>query len=408
LAAILAATLVPNSHQVAAAAATPLLCLVCGEGGGTDVFLNLLLFTPMAIGLRLLGWPWRRVVAAAALVSLTVESLQYSVVVGRDSSLSDLLANTIGAAAAAALAPQLPGLLAPDPARARRLLLIAAALFLGVLALSALGLRPGVLPGRLWSACTSRSPSVGDWTGTRRSVVLNRDTLPCDRTLADSTPIRTALMAGETTLRIDALSGRPTGRRELVHAVSIPRASLLALMQEGSTAVLSVPTVSQRLRLSMLSVPLRDAFPSKPGVPFELQAGQEGRRIWISSSHSGRQRSVKLTLSPSFGWSVLMWGRLQPGPEFRILTALWLGALIFPAGYWAGCIRRPVWGLGGVSATLAGGLAVIPFLTGYPPAHWSEWLGGFLGAALGWALHWSAAYLQSRCGSPSTGAYSSS
>jgi hypothetical protein len=408
LAAILAGTLIPNPHQVTASAATPLLCLVCGEGGGTDVFLNLLLFAPMAIGLRLLDWPWRRVVAAAALLSLTVESLQYSVVVGRDSSLSDLLANTIGAAAATALAPRLPGLLAPDPARARRLLLMAAALFLGVLALSALGLRPGVLPGRLWSACTSHSPAIGDWPGTRRSVVLNRDTLPCDRTLADSMPIRAALMAGETTLRIDAVSAGPTGSRALVHAVSVGRASLLALIQEGRTAVLSVPTVSQRLRLSMLSLPLHGAFPSKPGVPFELQAGQEGRRIWISSSHSGRQRSVELTLSPSFGWSILMWWRLQPGAEFRTLTALWLGALIFPAGYWAGCIRRPAWGLGGVAATLAGGLAVIPFLTGYPPAHWSEWLGGFLGAALGWALHRSAAYLQSRCGSPFTGAYSSS
>jgi hypothetical protein len=179
-------------------------------------------------------------------------------------------------------------------------------------------------------------------------------------------------------------------------------------MQEGRTAVLGVPTVSQRLRLSALSLQLRDAFPSKAGVPLELQAGREGRRIWISSSYAETRRSVEMTLSPSFGWSTLMWWRLQSGPEFRALTALWLGILILPAGYWAGFISRPVWGLGGVAATLAAGLAVLHFLTGYPPPHWSEWLGGFLGAALGWALHWSAAYLQSRCGSPSTGAYSSS
>jgi len=412
LAAILTATLFPNPRQAAASAATPLLCLVCGEGGGTDVFLNLLLFAPMAMGLRLLDWPWRRVVAVAALLSLTVEYLQFSVVVGRDPALSDLLANTIGAATAAALAPRLPRLLAPDPARAGRLLPIAAALFLGVLALSALGLRPGVLPGRLWSACTSFAPAIADWTGTLRSVVLNRDTLPCDRHPADSSAIRAALSAGEAALRIDALSGTPTGGRAMVYAVGVPGASVLALTQEGGTVVLSVPTVSQRLRLSTLSLQLRGAFPPKAGIPLELQAGREGRRIWISSSHSGRRRSAEMTLAPSFGWSILMWWRLQPGTEFRTLTALWLGALILPAGYWSGFVRRPVWGLGGVAATLAGGLAVLPFLTGYPPAHWSEWLGGILGAALGaalgWALHWSAAYLQSRCGSPSTGAYSSS
>jgi len=408
LAAILVATLFPNPRQAASSAATPLLCIVCGEGGGTDVLLNLLLFTPMAIGLRLLDWPWRRVVAVAALLSLTVEYLQFSVVAGRDPALSDLLANTIGAAVAAALAPQLPRLLAPDPARARRLFLVAAALFLGVLALSTLGLQPGVLPGRLWSACTSYSPAIGDWAGTLRSVVLNGDTLPCDRNLADSAAIRAALVAGETTLRIDALSGTPTGGRALVYAVSVSRASLLALVQDGRTAVFSVPTVSQRLRLSTLSLLLRGAFPSEAGIPVELQAGQEGRRIWISSSHSGRQRSVEVTLSPSFGWSSLVWWRLRPGPKLRILTVLWLGALILPAGYWAGFIRHPVWGVGGVAATLAAGLVVLPFLTGYAPAHWSEWLGGFLGAALGWALHWFAAYLQSRCGSPSISAYSSS
>jgi hypothetical protein len=408
LAAILGATLIANPRQIAASAATPLLCLVCGEGGGTDVFLNLLLFTPMAIGLRLLDWPWRRVVAVAALLSLTVEYLQFSVVVGRDPALSDLLSNTFGAAVAAALAPQVPGLLAPDPARARRLLPMAAALFVGVLTLSAVGLQPGVLPGRPWSACTSYSPAIGEWNGTLRSVVLNWDTLPCNRTLTDSAAIRAALNAGEVTLRIDALSGTPTDRRGLVYAVGVPRASLLALSQEGSAAVFGMPTVSQRLRLSMLSLMLRGAFPSKAGVPFELEAGQEGRRIWISSSHSGRRRSVEMILSPSFGWSTLVWWRLQASPEFRILTAVWLGALILPAGYWAGFIRRPVWGLGGVAATLIAGLAVVPFLTGYPPPHWSEWLGGFLGAALGWALHWSAAYLQSRCGSPSIGAYSSS
>jgi hypothetical protein len=339
-------------------------------------------------------------------LSLTVEYLQFSGVTGRDAALSDLLTNTAGAAAAAALAPRVPGLLVPDSARAARLLPIAAALFLGILGLSTLGLQPSVMPGRLWSACTSYSPAIGDWSGTLRSVVLDGDTLPCNRHLADSARIRAALIGGQTTLRIHALSGAPT--RGLVYAVSVPGGPLLRLMQEGTAAVISVPTVSLRLRLSPVSLLLGGAFPSKAEIPFELQAGQEGRRIWISSSHSGRRRSVEMTLSPSFAWSTLVWWRLHPGREFRTLTAIWLGVLIFPAGYWAGFIRRPVWGLGAVAATLAAGLAVLPSLTGYPLAQWWEWLGGSLGAGLGWALHWFAAYLQSRCGSPSTGAYSSS
>ncbi len=408
LAAILTATLFPNPGQAAASAATGLLCLVCGEAGGTDVFLNLLLFAPMATGLRLLGWPWRRVVVIAALLSFTVESLQFAVIAGRDPSLSDLLFNTTGAALAAALAPQLPRVVTPRPELARGLLLGGAAFFAGVLTFFALGFQPRVPAGPLWSECTYYSAAVGTWTGVLGSVVFDGDTLPCDRNLSDTAAIRAALLAGNTTLRIDAVSGTPTRGLALVHSIRAAGLPVLTLAQDGNSAVLSVPTHTQRLRLPAPGLQLPAAFPMRAGVPLELRAGQQGRRIWISSSHSGQQRFAEVTLSPAFGWTGLVWRRLQPGAELRVLTALWLGALIFPAGYWAGFTRRAGWGAGTVAAALLAGLGVLPALTGYPPAHWSEWLGGFLGAILGWALHWFAAYLQSRCGSPSISAYSSS
>ena len=98
LVAIAILTLRPVPTQAAASASTPLLCLVCGSNGGADVFLNLLLFAPLGVGLRLAGWRWRSVVATAALVSFAVELLQFTVVTGRDASLSDLVTNTTGAA----------------------------------------------------------------------------------------------------------------------------------------------------------------------------------------------------------------------------------------------------------------------------------------------------------------------
>jgi hypothetical protein len=407
LAAILTATLYPSPGQSAASAATSLLCLVCGEAGGTDVFLNLLLFAPMATGLRLLSWPWRRVVVIATLLSFTVEYLQFAVVPGRDSSLSDLLANTTGAAIAAALAPQLPRLLSPPPGLARRLVPGGAGFFLGVLTLFAIGFQPRVRPGPLWSECRHYSPAVGTWTGTLRSVVFEGDTLPCDRPPPDSTAIRAALVAGHMMLRLDALSGSPTRGRALVYAIRAGGPPVFTLAQDGNSAVLNVPTSAQRLRLAVPGLQLPKAFPSRPGVPVELRAGQRGRRVWVSSTHSGQLRSAEVTLSPSLGWTSLSWQRLRPGKKLRILTALWLGALILPAGYWAGFLRHRAWAVGTVTATLVAGLGLLPALTGYPPAHWSEWLGGFLGAILGGALHWFAAYLQSRCGSPSISAYSS-
>lgn len=110
-AAILAATLYPDPEAAANVALTPLLCLICGVNGGTDVILNLLLFMPFATGLRLSGWSWRRVTVACATLSFGVELCQYLGIPGRDASLSDLLTNTTGGSVAAAAAPLLRGAL---------------------------------------------------------------------------------------------------------------------------------------------------------------------------------------------------------------------------------------------------------------------------------------------------------
>jgi hypothetical protein len=172
--------------------------------------------------------------------------------------------------------------------------------------------------------------------------------------------------------------------------------------------VFNVPTVSRRLRLSAVTLQLPEAFPRDVGAPFDLRAGREGNLLWILAIHSGQRRSAEVTLRPSLGWINLLWWRLQPGPRLRTLAAIWLGALMLPVGYWAGFARPPLLGAAVAAAALVAGVGVVPLAAGYAPAAGWEWLGGSLGAILGWALSRFAAYLQSRCGSPSISAYSSS
>ncbi len=407
-AAILGLTLFPTPGQALFAARTPLLCLVCGDHGGADAFLNLLLFMPLATGLRLFGCSWRQVVALAASMSYAVELLQYYVVPGRDASLSDLLTNTTGGAIAAGVTPHLGRLLAPDRALARRLVAGGMALWLGVLAFSAVAMMPWVPTGRLRNDCTRSADRADIFAGTARSVALNGVELPCDDALPRAPELREAMSHGEFTLDVVALSGKPTGRRELIHTIGAPRGLVVVLAQETRSAAFSAPTRADRLRLYSPILRLSNAFPPREGIPVELHAGLHDRRMWMAASHPGEGRKVELALSPSHGWSaILPWG-IQPGRRLRLATAWWLGGLILPAAYWAGFIGSPVRGAAVIAAALAGGLGALPLLTGYAPVHWSEWLGGFLGAALGWALHWFAAYLQTRCGSPSTSAYSSS
>jgi hypothetical protein len=151
LALVAVATLTPASDPRHLELSTPLWCLVCGDEGGADVAANLLLFLPLAIGLRLSGWSWRRTVATAAAISFTVELLQLTVVPGRDASLSDVLTNTTSGAIGATLAPFLPRVLWPTPPGARVLLAGGAVVWLAALSISAWLLAPGLPAGRITS-----------------------------------------------------------------------------------------------------------------------------------------------------------------------------------------------------------------------------------------------------------------
>ena len=408
LLAILSLTLYPSPQQARSVALTPLYCLVCGESGGADVFLNLLLFVPMAAGLRLLGWPWLRVVAVSAALSLGVESLQYFVVEGRDASLSDFLTNTAGGAVAAALAARVRLLLVPGLSLARRLSAGAAAAWLGVLVFSALAMRPWAPSEPLWNYCTAVYPTSEVFAGTARSVTLNGLPLPCDRVIVPSEPIAESLRRGEVTLDVSAATSNPEAGRRAIHVVRAPQASLVFLAQHGRSVLFSVPIAAQALRLLPPVVRLSEALPDRGGVPVEVHAEVHGRRVQVSAMHGGGRRATELALSPAYGWTMVLPGGIEPGVPLRLAGALWLGGLLIPAGYWAGRTERPGRALSAVSLAGLGGLGLVPLLTGYAPAHWSEWLGVCAGIALGWALHRFAAYLQSRCGSPSTSAYSSS
>jgi hypothetical protein len=409
LLAILVLTLFPNPRQAGVADLTPLLCLVCGEAGGADVALNLLLFTPMAAGLALLGWPWGRVVAACAVLSLAVETTQYFPLTGRDASLSDLLTNTAGGAVAAALVPRLHLLFAPGPVPARRLSLAAGLAWLTMLAFTALAMQPWAPFGKLWNSCTRSYPTAEVFAGTARSMVLNGVALTCDQRVESGRDLRRALRRGEViTLETVAIAGEPRWKRRVIHLVRTPRTPLVTLVQQGRAAVFQAPTAAQAIKLFAPVVRLRHAFPPQAGAPVELVGRVEGRRLLLAAAHEGGRRAVELRLSPSFGWTLLFAVPLEPGVPLRLAAALWLAALLLPAGYWAGLAERPVGAFGLLGGMVIAGLGLLPAVTGFDPVHWSEWLAAAAGVALGGALSRFAAYLQSRCASPSTSAYSSS
>lgn len=407
LLAILSLTLTPSPQQQDMADRTPLLCLVCGETGGADVVLNLLLFVPLAVGLGLLGWRWGRVVAFCLLLSLAVESFQYFSRSGRDASLSDLITNTISGALGAAIAARLGRLLLPAPGAARRLSLAGAAVWLGLLVFTAVAMGPWVPAGQVRNYCSAAYPTSEIFTGTARAMALNGVALSCDADVPRWPAVRSELRRGSVRVETVADAGPPAGRR-VIHLVRAPAATLVVLAQQGRAAVFQVPTVAQAFELFAPVLRLSRAFLPGAVGPVELHAEMEGRLLRLSAAHDGGRRAIELPLSPSYGWTLLFARGIEPGIPLRLIAALWLGALILPSAYWAGLASHPIGSLGVVGTVVIAGLGLLPAVTGFQAVHWSEWLGAGGGIALGWALTRIAAYLQSRCGSPSTSAYSSS
>lgn len=401
------ATLTPAANPLQARL-TPLLCLVCGDHGGADVGANLLLFVPLAAGLRLAGVSWRRVVLASALLSLTVELLQYFVIPGRDASLSDVLTNTTGGAVGAALAPEAVAALRPQPTRARRLFLAGAAAWLATMAMSAWLLAPAVLKGRLISNWADPSAGWDVFTGVVDSVRLNGREMPADDLAPDRDALRSELAEGTFRLEVIFRSGIPRRDQAWIYHLRTPRGEVLTLYQLGRHAGVELPARAQRFRARPVTATLRDGLPADSGVPVRVRVTAAAGVVRLVSTYQGQTHRSELGISPAYGWRLISPFELGFGEEVEWFSALCLTASVLPLAYWASRAPRRRVAAATLGLTLAAGLAVVPVLAGFSPVAGYEWIGAAVGVAAGWAGQLGAAYLERRCASPSASAFSSS
>jgi hypothetical protein len=405
---VLVATLTPVRDVRGMALATPLLCLICGDYGGADVAANLLLFLPLALGLRLSGQSWGRTVLVCGLLSFTVELLQLRIVSGRDASLSDLLANTTSAAIGATLGGILPHMVAPRPRAAAVFFAGGTALLLLLLAASAWLLAPWVPDSPLSSRWAHIAPGFDAFTGGVEAVHLDGAPMPPDGTPSDSAALRRGLAAGSFALEADVISGVPVADRSWIYMLQVASDRALMLSQLRREARIDVPARALRFRMFLPAVTLPEGLPERAGVPVRLTASGRDGRVRLTSDYAGQERSVELAISPAYGWIMVLPFDLATGTRVRWITALGLALAALPLGFWARQTGRPVAALVGLAAALVLALAVIPAAGGFSPVHWSEWMAGALGAAGGWALRRPAAYLEERCASPSDIEFSSS
>jgi hypothetical protein len=399
--AIAGLTLSPLPHAAAAAARTPLLCLVCGDHGGMDVILNVILFLPLGFGLRLAGASIRRATLGAALLSFTVELLQYTVVVGRDASLSDLLTNTLGGLLGAILVDRVPLLVMPPRRAATRLFAAGILAWLGLLALSGWLLAPDFGNGNLFSV-TGAYGAPQAFTGRVLEVRRHGRPEPWLGVPPDGEALRAELREGRVEVEARVVTGPEARGRRWIYAVLEGVEPRWDLSEDRRDVLLGVPARAQRFRLGTPSVMLPRGLPADTGRVAALRAVERNRTLQVTSTYDGTTRSVTLSLNPVLGWTLLAPFDLGAGPQVRTVTVLMLLLAGLVLGRWARWSERPRLAGAALAAAIGLGLGAIPLLQGYPPVQWAEWLAALAGAAAGWARSPAEAYLERRCGSPST------
>ncbi|MDQ3138941.1 MAG: hypothetical protein M3Q93_15305, partial [Gemmatimonadota bacterium] len=267
---------------------------------------------------------------------------------------------------------------------------------------------PQAPPGAVASRWAHESPGPGAFRGVVRSVRLDGVPMPPNGPPPNTGSLLRRLDRGTMTLEVEVVSGVPVAYDAWIYMLQSRWGGVLELSQTRREARVSVPTRGVNWRLGAPGVSLADALPKAAGVPVRLRATAAAGRVSVASSYHGVERAVELGVSPALGWIMFIPFDLAVGERVRWATALVLGLLLLPLGYWAAGTRRPWPAAGSLTLTLVAALAALPAAAGFPPVHWSEWVAGALGATVGWALRGSATYLQTPCASPSDNESSSS
>jgi VanZ family protein len=371
-------TLVPQP-SAAGAAPVPPLCWLCGERVGIDLLLNVVLFVPFGIGMRLSGFSWTRGIAIAALFSGAIELLQLGVVSGRDSSVRDVATNTLGALVGMAVAAGWRRLILPSPAGARRLSLAAAACWLLVGAGEAALLTRDFPPTAWYGQWAPDGVFPATFRGHVLAVRLDDFDLSATR-LSDPARARDALLLDQWNLTVDATAGEPTAAVSSVFSIfDVEQREILVIGQRGTDLFFRYRTRSARLGLRSPSYVLPHAFELPSGEHVRISVSRDRGVISLKTVSAAGVAGRGQSVTPACGWRLVSPFDAPIGPRAPFLDAIWIAILLCPTGYWLGrgTTATRAAACGGLLLVLGTGL--LPLVFGLPRAGAVEWIAGVVG-----------------------------
>jgi len=356
----------------------PWWCVACGDRGGADFILNVILFLPFGCAIGLTGARWRTALWSGLFLSTCIELTQ-AFVPGRDTSLGDVISNSSGAV----LGFFVMGVIVAAARRSRPPALptaLSTVLALGLVALTGIALSPSYPASSYFGQWTPDLDGGFEWY---RGHVLTASVagvpLP-SRQLDNQAEVR-ALLARGAPIEVMALAGPPPTRLAPLFSIyDDGEREILLLAPRHSDLVIRYRTRSLGWGLDRPYLTLRDALAGvRPGDTLHLQLWREGGGTCLALN--GR-RDCPLGFTAGAGWSVLIYPE-SFHPWLRgFLNAAWLWGILLPAGYFATSRSTLV----GASLIAALGLLVVPGAVGLQTTPIWEWAGAALGIATGfWA-----------------------
>ncbi|HEX6629047.1 MAG TPA: VanZ family protein [Gemmatimonadaceae bacterium] len=365
-------------------------CLKCGTRRGVDVLLNILLFTPLGIGLGLYYVRPRTAALIALGSTCFIETAQF-LIPGRDASLRDILMNFVGGVLGYYIGRYWRTALKPSRPAARILAVGATILWFATQLFSSWAMQ--IAPPRTpWWA--QMRPERDDYPAYFKDklVAMSLGSLSIEYSdeLEDSTAevLRNQMPEG-TPFRVsitDVDTTRPLSAIAIISAG--PVHDVVWWAADGRDAVFGTTVRGTLLGLRTPSVRIKGVMPESRGDTVELAGWY--RRGWYQLQARDRNgyRHRDLRASPSWGWAfVIPFPLYAFGAGVMWLTALYLLGVWVVLGCW---YARSVdssqmfVAIAGMSFGIILGLAVAPILYGLPIARWSEWLAAIAGGSVGW------------------------
>ena len=385
-------TLTPD---LAAGTQHPSLCLICGARGGEDAFLNVLLFIPFGFGLRLRGMNRWRAWALAIAITVTVETLQIYIP-GRDSTLGDVVMNSIGGLVGIVLCDSLRIWLFPNVRQAKWLLFSGSAVWLLLVSLGGWAMRPWIPNGPYVAQLAPDLLDIELFEGRVVDARINGEAVVANAPLPNEKAIRDSVLRGTLTLETRIIpAGATYGLAPIVSIASPSETEFVVLGQDYRDAVLRLRLHSGVIRMNIPEVVATRVFPATAGSSRAASAIADtfllrgevlrGDRLTVSSESRGVRRTEELSLNPFLLWSLATPGERRSPRAFAIEATLWVVMLLAPIGYWAGRWKlqktgpiddRFSWMMPVILPIGAGvaGLALIPPMFKFPVASVSLWI----------------------------------